>query len=189
MSQKKIFLGIVGRAGCGKGTVVEFIVKHFGGEIITSSDLLREALGVFIENEKIGREDFMDFVGFLRRKYGKDALAKAVLRRMKESKKRLVVFDGVRLMADYVTLKKEGGTLIYVVADSRLRWERVGKRMKKADDKVSYKKFLSWNRRATEEQIPQVGKKAQYIINNDGTLKDLENNTVKTMEKILKKVK
>jgi dephospho-CoA kinase len=181
---KKIYLGLVGEAGSGKNTVADFLEKQFGAQIVTSSYLLKKAIQIFIS--KIGRADYIWFVEKLTEKYGEDIISKAVVKNMQEFSAPIVVFNGVRLPSDYEMLKKIGGILVYVTADSRVRWQRVQKRGEKSDDRAPFEEFMAMHSAKTEINVPKIGLLADYQIKNDGSLADLEKATTLVIEKIEK---
>ena len=120
-------------------------------------------------------------------KYGKDIISKAVFKAMRESKNKIVVFNGVRLPIDCENLKNENGILVYITASSKLRWNRVLGRKEKADDGAPYNKFMEMQKAETEKYIPELGIQADYQIINDGTLEELENKVITLFQSIIEK--
>jgi dephospho-CoA kinase len=72
---------------------------------------------------------------------------------------------------DYEFIKDHNGRVLYVTADQKTRWERVRNRNEKTDDKISFEQFKELDSKETEVHIPTIGKKADFVINND---KDIE---------------
>ncbi|MEA3273545.1 MAG: hypothetical protein U9Q72_03065 [Patescibacteria group bacterium] len=180
---EKLYIGLIGEMGSGKSLVGELLKKHFQAEIFTSSQLLKDALGIFLD--ELAREDYTWFTKQLISKYGKDILSKAVFKFMRGSENKIVVFNGVRLPIDCENLKKVNGVLVYITAGSKLRWNRVVTRKEKADDEAPYDKFMEMQKTATEKHIPGLGIQADYQIVNDGTLEELENKVVQLFRSII----
>jgi dephospho-CoA kinase len=187
MADNKIYIGLVGEAGSGKDTVANILERKYKARILTSSHLLKKALGIYLD--KIGRKDYIWFVKELTKKYGNDVISKAMLKNMKKFKDKIVVFNGVRLPSDYQVLKEIDSDLIYITAKAKLRWKRSIGRNEKADDGASFEEFLSMHQKLTEVNVPKIGQKADYRIVNDGTLDDLERKITEIITDIVKKKK
>ena len=183
---KKLYLGLIGEAGSGKDTVAEVLEEKYGARVLTSSYLLKKALGVFLDS--IGRADYIWFVKELTSKYGEDIISKAMLKAMRSFTDDIVVFNGVRLPSDYEYLKKERSFLVYVTADPQVRWQRVSRRHEKADDDIPFDKFMEMHQTKTEIDVPELGKKADYTITNNGTLEELHAQIDEVMKSIKEQV-
>jgi dephospho-CoA kinase len=182
---EKLYVGLIGEMGSGKSLISNLLEKHFQAKILASSQLLRKALGIFLDD--LARKDFIWFTEQLINKYGKDIISKAVFKAMRESKNKIVVFNGVRLPIDCENLKNENGILVYITASSKLRWNRVLGRKEKADDGAPYNKFMEMQKAETEKYIPELGIQADYQIINDGTLEELENKVITLFQSIIEK--
>ncbi len=185
MKNRKLFIGVTGEIGSGKNSLSDLLSKYFQAEVFVSSKFLIKALQVFLD--KIGRKDLIWFVKKLTGKYGKDIISKTVFEAMRKSKNKVVIFNGVRLSSDYDTLKRENGILVYITADPKLRWERTVNREEKSDDGDSYKKFMKMHQTETEKYIPELGAKADYKIENDGTPAELEKKVLELFKPIIDK--
>ncbi len=165
-------LGLVGEPGSGKDTFCDYLNRNRKDVfILRFSQPLTEALRIFFDQVK--REDQQWLVIALRKRFGNNILGEAVAKKIKNIKKGLIILNGVRMWEEFKMIKKLGGKIIYITADSKIRWQRVSKRGEKKDDKVSYQKFLKMEKAASEILIPEIGKKADYKIENNGSVKDL----------------
>jgi dephospho-CoA kinase len=169
----KKFIGVVGETGSGKNIFCKKIKDSFDSvSVISSSLVLREALQVFIPGSEITKEDLQWMALVLFKRFGKNFLSQAIKRRMIKSRGNIIVFDGMRMPADYKMIKEIGGKTIYITAEPKTRWKRIQNRGEKKDDKSSYKEFLRREKATTEIFIPKIGKKADFVIKNNGSLED-----------------
>jgi dephospho-CoA kinase len=123
----------------------------------------------------------------LRHNFGDDLLANAMAEDIKNDNKPFIVIDGIRRLADIKFLKTVPGFyLIRIVANEKLRHERVVSRNENAgDDKKTFADFLKDQQQETEIQIPEVMATADYEIVNEGTLTDLN----KEVDEIIANIK
>ncbi len=183
---KKNILGIIGKPGAGKDTLCDYFKKNSNSvEVLKFSDPLSEVLRIFFEEVK--REDQQWLVNQLRDNFGEDILAKAIKKKIKELKTDYVLLNGVRVWDDYDMLKEVGGDLVFIETDSKLRWKRTKERGEKKDDNVSYKKFLELDQGRSERQIEKIGRKADFIIDNNGTKEELEEEVLNLIKKLNEK--
>jgi uridine kinase len=180
----KIVLGISGRNGSGKDTVADYLVSKHQAEKLVFSDLLTEALSFFIT--KIGRSDHAWLSTFLREKYGEGILGVAMKRRIKRSTADLVVVSGLRDFGELSMIRSfSSGYLVFVETDQKVRWERLKKRNKKADDTVSFLKFQRQKEKLPSEAwISGLKEKADFIINNNSQRELAEQQVEKILTKI-----
>jgi len=121
-------IAIVGMCGSGKSVASDYLESigyqkvYFGG--VTMEKLKEANLEVNPENEKMMREK-------LRRELGMGAYAKVLLPRIKEyASKGNVVLDGLYSWDELKILNEEldNLTVIAVVTDKKIRYERLSKR-------------------------------------------------------------
>ena len=55
------------------------------------------------------------------------------------------------------------------MAEQKIRWERVRIRGEKADDNAPWEKFVEMGKASMELQIPIIGAKADFKIENNGS--------------------
>ncbi len=180
---KKIIIGLTGEIGAGKDTFCDHIAKISQGPVFSLkfSDPLSEVLKVFFN--EVSREDQQWLAIMLRERFGKDILAKAMLKKVNSIDKGIILLNGIRYWQEYDMMKDLGGTMIYITADSKLRWQRLQKRGEKKDDNVSYEKFLELEKSETESLIQEMGKEANYKIENNGSLEEFHKKVDELMGK------
>jgi dephospho-CoA kinase len=169
---KKILLGLVGETGSGKDTFCQYLKKVSKKPVFCFrfSDPLSEALRIFFDEIKKENQQWLGQV--LRQRFGNDILAKAISKKIKNPKKGIVILNGIRYWEELKMIKNLKGKVIYITANPQLRWQRLRKRREKKDDFSSFEKFLERERAKTEILIPKIGKKADFMVKNNSSLKD-----------------
>ena len=172
LKAKKI-IGLVGDIACGKGVAVDYLVKKYQAGSYRYSRILRDILDRVYQDQS--RKNMINLSDWLRKNFGQDVLSKTLARDINEDKNDLIVFDGIRRLPELNIFKKiHGFVLIRIVAHPKIRYQRLIKRKENPDDdKKTYEQFLNDQRGASDYEIPQVMKQADYEINNDGGLEDL----------------
>jgi len=169
---KKIIIGLTGEMGAGKDTFCEHIEKVSQEPVFSLkfSDPLSEVLKVFFN--EISRGDQQWLAIMLRERFGKDILAKAIKKKINNIQEGLIILNGIRYREEFNMIKEMTGKIIYITADSKLRWQRLQNRGEKKDDSAPYEKFLELEKAETESLIQEMGKEADYKIENNGSLEE-----------------
>jgi len=185
-----MIIGITGRIGAGKETLIQFLVDQ-GFEYIVTSKILSEELED--RGLPITRENQQNLGDEWREKYGPGALMKMLLKKTDKGKN--YIFDSLRneKEAEFLRSNVKEFALIAVDAPQKIRFERILKRGKPSDPK-NWKEFLKVdNRDFFDENNPlgqQVGKcmeLADYKIINDGDLKTFMNEIKNIWQEIKRK--
>jgi len=183
----KIILGFVGELGAGKTVVCDYLKEKYNSNSYRFSGPLRDVLTrVYLDQT---RENMQNLSTILRENFGQDLLAKIMAHDADSDSGKVVTVDGVRRFPDIEHLKKlDGFYLIYVSVDSKTRYERIIKRgQNPGEDKITYEEFLESEKSEADKTITEVGEQADYKINNDGSLEDLNNKIEETIEEIRSK--
>ncbi len=185
MAQEKIILGFVGEMVSGKGTVCKYLQKKHNAGYHRFSTILRDVLDRLHKEESRGNMQKLSTM--LRKHFGQNLLAKVISEDVKKDKHKIIVVDGIRRFSDIKYLKKiKGFKLVYIVADLKIRYERLIRREENPDDKIkSFNQFKKDQKQESEREILKVGKTADFIIDNNKGYKAL----YKEVEEILKKLK
>ena len=186
MGNEKI-VAIVGMSGSGKSVIVDFLTSkgypkvYFGGMIYKEMDKRGIARTPDGESEKRFRE-------MIRETEGKDWVVKQVIAEARDliaAGQKRIVLDGVYSWTEYKALKKEfqkSLTVIAVVADKKLRYDRVAVRRERPFDGVAIRE----RDRSEIENLEKGGPiaAADYYILNNGTRDDMK----LRLEEILKEI-
>lgn len=173
--KNKIVIGLVGEKGSGKGTVAKYLESYYKADHYTVSDILKEMSKLIYLPET--RENLIQLALVLKKGFWSTILIDALINRVNASEKRVVVADGLRLPEDIEPFKQEYGKkfmLIYVTADTKIRYERIRTRKEKiGEDLVTFLKFKEQEKLPTERKIKKVGEQANFKITNNESIEDL----------------
>ncbi|MEA3450076.1 MAG: hypothetical protein U9Q85_03855 [Patescibacteria group bacterium] len=185
MTKKKV-IAIIGEQAGGKGVAADIIRKHYGGSRLTISNILRRTLdSLHLESS---RENLINIALVMKKGFGKAVLMNAMLKEVEMEDADLVIVDGLRMPGDPDPFKREYGNdfkLLYVTTEQKIRYERsVGRGEKVGESDASFKDFQANENKETEKYINEVGKSADFIIENNGGQKELEEKIKKVMSNI-----
>lgn len=171
-----MIIGITGTDGAGKGEVVRYLVEqkgflHYSARALFIEEIERQG----IENN---RANMRLVANELRGKHGDDFLVAHYLKVIEEAGEPDAVIESIRALAEAETLKQEGGVLLAVDADQKLRYERIQKRAS-TSDQVSFEEFIAHEKLEMHDPDPHgmqkqaVMEAADLTIQNNGTLGEL----------------
>ncbi|PIR73757.1 MAG: hypothetical protein COU40_00795 [Candidatus Moranbacteria bacterium CG10_big_fil_rev_8_21_14_0_10_35_21] len=170
---KKLIIGFAGEISSGKGTATKYVLEKHGGNSSRFSTMLRDVLKrVYIEET---RENMQKLSTFLRQTFGEDLLAKVMSEDVKNNQNEIVVIDGIRRLADIEYLKKNPEfKLIYIDAEPAIRFERLKIRKENPDDaQKTFEQFQKDHEQEAELQIKDLKQQADYVIDNNESLDNL----------------
>ena len=172
-----MIIGLTGSMGCGKGEVVK-ILEEEGFQYVTLSMMVREEArrrGVPEE-----REQMMEVGNSMRKEGGAGILAKRALETIKNSDHDKWVVDGIRNPAEVDELKNgEDVQVVGIKTDLDLLVERIISRNRESDakncDDIVHKVHREWGEGEPEDgqQVGKCMEKVDMVIDNNGTLEDL----------------
>lgn len=177
-------LGIVGPIACGKGVVVEHLIKKYGYVSFSLSSLLHDEL------KKRGittytRTTLQDLGDELRKKEGDGVLAKRAIQQLKIQNLGLrIIIEGIRNPGEVAFLRSiPGFILIAVDAAQKVRFDRVIKREKPWDPK-DWKSFLQVDGRDSADKGNMSGQHVRKCM----SIADVHIKNNSDVEKVQKKV-
>lgn len=180
----KMILGLVGEKLAGKDTAANYLVKKLGAFHVRFTHILDEILTDL--NLPISRRNEIDLGLGLRKIFGNKVLGSAVIKRAQKSNADLVVINGIR-MDEMEDIKNIGAKIIYLTAPAEIRFQRYQARHEKTDDgQMNFGQFKEQEKEATEIGIPALGAKADYKIDNVGTIEELHKKVDEVISKINK---
>jgi dephospho-CoA kinase len=184
MPNSKAVLGIVGEIAAGKGVAAKYLQKKYGAEIFKFSASMRDvAARLYLEPT---RQNIQGVSTAMRGAFGDDLFAKVMAKDVAASDADLIITDGIRRPSDIVELAKfPYFHLIAIVADEKTRYGRVKARNEnEGDSEKTWEQFLTDAQAETELRIRDIASKAEFTINNNGTIDDLHQNLDAIMSKI-----
>jgi len=187
-NNKELYIGLTGVMATGKGESVK-ILKKLGFKYISLSDIVRVEASK--TEKQVTREKMQDIGNMLRKKGGEGILAKKVRGKISESKQKKWVIDGIRNPAEVIELKKlKSFFLIGLTTPLNTIINRIKKRKRDTDtgDEIETKKRIERERGIGESKYGQQVEKcllmADFTVENNKTIKDLESNILKILSKI-----
>lgn len=186
--KRKIVIGLIGEKGAGKGTVADHLLEKYGAVHFGTSKILRRTLEDL--RLPVTRENLTKLALVLKEGYGPSVIIDSLIQDMEKSDADLIIADGIRMHGDVEPFqKKYGGDfyLVYVTADLKLRYERTKMRKEKdGEENATLEQFLEEEGKLTEISIHEIGRRAEFKMNNNGTAEELKKQTDEMMEKLLK---
>ena len=170
-----MLIGITGTDGSGKGEVVAHLVEkgfvHCSARAIFEEEMDRQGLEHNRANMRIVANE-------LRKKHGNDFLITHYLEKIDNEGIGDAVVESLRAIAEVHTLKDEGGVLLAVDANQKLRYERIQKRAS-SSDQVTFEEFQRHEELEMDDPDPHGMQKkavieaADFTVTNNGTLDEL----------------
>lgn len=165
--------GITGTDGAGKGTVVEYLKEQKGFRVFSARELLLEELRTRELPED--RPALRLMANELRRLHGNDFFVRASLLEAQKERAERVILDSIRALAEAELLKKEGGKLLAVDADQKIRFTRIEARASTSDH-IDFETFKAQEELEMHDSDPNGMQKAAVMRAADFTL---TNNTTR----------
>jgi dephospho-CoA kinase len=121
------------------------------------------------------RNNLQKISEIFRQNFSEDILSKVVHHDVKNDRHRIVAVDGVRRASDIKYLQTlPNFKLIYIEADLETRFARTKARYENSDDATkTFAEFKKDQKKEAESQIKGLKPKANCVVNNNGSLKEL----------------
>jgi len=168
----KIVIGLAGKIGAGKGTVAEYLKKKYKAKQLVYSDILSDVLRRL--DLPVTRENLQALGKCLREGLGKDVLVNAMKADVGRGRAEVKLIDGIRYVNEVEMLRTfPHNVLIFVDAPLDVRYERAKKRGEKGEAHTTPAEFMDRENAATEKELDEVKKRADYVLQNTGTIEEL----------------
>lgn len=177
-----MIIAFVGYPLSGKSTAAE-VAKELGIPVVAMGDVVREEAvkrGVEPNAENLGK-----IADEIRKKEGMDAIAKRCIPKIR-SHYPVVLVDGIRGIAEVMTLKKTFGSfvLIAIEAPPEIRFQRA-KMRKRSDDVTTIKDLLARDRREESWGLKKAMEIADFTIENTGDQESFKEKIRALLNKLL----
>lgn len=171
MEKKKLIL-IAGLPGSGKSTVSRILANNYKLPVVSMGDCVREEAKK--EGVKEELKSMKEFMIELRKKYGKDFVAKLTSRKIERMKEKVIVVDGIRSKEELEFFKNryEKVFLLVIHSDINTRFKRLAKR-RRPDDPKSLEELKMRDEAELSLGLREIMKEDIRII-NEGSIKELE---------------
>lgn len=181
-----VIIGITGTIGAGKGAIVGYLkekkFKHYSAREFIIHETKKRGLSV-------NRDTIVETANDLRLQYGPGYIIESLFNQAVANKSNAII-ESIRNLGELEILCIHNNFyLIAIDADQQLRYERIVKRGSETDN-VTFEEFLAHEEREmdsddpTKQNIKAVVKKADFHVENNGTLEDLH----KQIDQILHKI-
>lgn len=186
--KEKVIIGLVSPIGAGKGTVIAFLQKR-GFFCLSLSDRIREEITA--RGQEVTRERLLAVADQLRQDYGSEVLAWRTWQIAQKQKNPKIAIDSIRGLAEVNFFKNQPGFyLIGLRASQKQRFLWARERAREGEP-LTWEEFVQIDKRDFFSGDGQVGRnipacleKADFLIDNNGTIKQLENKVVGVLEEI-----
>jgi len=170
----KLIIGLVGQAGCGKGTATDLLKNEYRAGYIRFSGLLEQIVNIL--GVERSRENLIKVSTGLRAELGEDILSYAVEKYALNADEDIIVVDGIRRIDDIAALEPlPQFKLLAIDAPADLRFERMKKRGEKATEaNMTWEQFEKEGAAPTERDIPKVMERAWRTLDNSGSKEEFE---------------
>lgn len=173
----KLVIGIVGAPLAGKETcanLFEKLLTEDGYSVSrhTFSDILRDTLDLWNISHGRENEQKMAMVMNAETGFGDGSLSRAMKHRIANDTSDVTILDGVRWLGDEEmirSLNNEGikTILIYIYATPEIRYARLTERNRAGESTTTWEDFMRQGEARTEVDIPDIGSRAEIILNNN----------------------
>lgn len=169
----KLIIGFTGEAGSGKDAVARHMKERYGASIFMFSTPLRDLLTRL--HLPVTRGNLASLSLSLRTLFGEDLFGKVVTEDIKSNKGDLTIVTGIRRKEDIERLREAGEfRLVYIEAQSEIRYARVHKRSQNEDDTTkTFEEFQKDGELETERTIRELKSDASAVLENNGSFEEL----------------
>jgi len=185
-----MIIGITGTLGAGKGTIVNYLIenqkyKHYSVRSVLIEEIQKRGLPV-------NRDSMTSVANDLRAKHSPSYIVDLLFEHAQKANENAII-ESIRTPGEVESLKSKGEFYLFAVdADPQSRYSRIVQRNSETDQ-VSFDEFLSNEKREMQSTDPnkqnllKCREMADFIINNDGSIEDLNHQVSKIIKQITNK--
>jgi predicted RNA binding protein with dsRBD fold (UPF0201 family)/dephospho-CoA kinase len=179
-----LVIGFVGFPGSGKSEAAA-IAQTKGFVSVAMGDAVRSHM--YKSRVQLSEKNVGTIANKLRADHGMDVIAKMCIPVVRGLTVQKVVIDGIRGIAEVNAFKEEfkgDFKLISITAGHMVRFERV-KGRSRPDDALNLERFEEKDERELAWGLEEALEAAEYSIQNEGTLKELNSNVSRLLEQLV----
>ena len=170
--EPKLIIGLVGRICAGKGTISDHLAKKYGAAVLSFSDPMREMLRIL--HQDVTRANIQKISLAVRTQFGADAFSIMIKGQSLARPESMIILDPIRRPADIEAFPAGSLIILGVTRDDEARYQSMRNRNReKSDSDVTPEQFQILDNAETETQINDLVAKADYTIENNGTIEEL----------------
>ncbi|MBD3350098.1 MAG: AAA family ATPase [Candidatus Lokiarchaeota archaeon] len=178
---KKTVIGFVGLPGSGKSTAISAVSDL--GHVVTMGDVLRDELRK--RGEKINPSSLGSLAKELRKKHGKDVVARKCIELIKDMNENVILVDGLRSMYEVELFKEEWKfPIISIECENDKRYKNLLARQR-SDDSTDITLIKQRDKRELSFGIQDVISQSDYKIKNNSDIDKLRQKTLQVVRKII----
>lgn len=180
-----MIVGLTGSFGAGKGCVADYLVskgfRHFSARSFIILEIDRRGL-------RVNRDSMTTVANDLRKQHGPTYIFEQLVEMAREHGGDCVV-ESIRAVAEAQYLKSQGGFVLGVDADPKLRYERIVNRGSETDN-VTFEEWRDQEIREsnpddpTKQDIFGALKESNVVVRNEGTIEELHQQIDEVLEQI-----
>lgn len=185
-----LIIGITGTLGAGKGTIVEYLIHHKGFKHLSVRGYLTQEIEK--QGLPLNRDSMVTVANTLRANNSPSFIIDQLYEQAVASGLNCVI-ESIRTPGEVASLREKGNFFLFAVdAKPRLRYERITIRNSETDH-ISFETFILNEKREMNSDDPNhqnIGKcmeAADYLFNNDGTVRELEASIERTLKEMIAK--
>ncbi|MEK7096237.1 MAG: AAA family ATPase [Patescibacteria group bacterium] len=174
-------IGIAGTNGSGKDSLGQILDERHGYLYVSVTDILRE--GLRKQDLPIERENMRNLSAQWRRERGLGVLIDKALEIFEKSpgKYKGLAIASLRNPGEADRVHELGGTVVWVDAEPKIRYDRIHSRQRSAEDQKTFEEFLAeeqaeMNHSGDEATLNVAGVKvkADIFLENNGNLEEFQ---------------
>lgn len=172
-------LGVAGSAGAGKDSVIAILTGEFNFEDLSTSDVGRAITRHIYRlppDFMPVRDQLFAVNTFLRTEFGSGFLVKICLEQAKLLGLKRVLITGLRSLGEAEAVRSQGGKIIAIQADAKVRYERIVARARDVEAKKTFEEFRAQDEKENSgvdgKGVSAIVESADLILENNGNSMD-----------------